>query len=267
MSAIDGIEIIVLNRPFSERFGVEFALEFLQDISQERVDLIETQLPAYFGDASADNVVVKSVEDNMLVWVNKSLAYASCRDPAVRWMRDRLVTVKEGAAVPLPALLRHFSRYQLNDARVVLRGACAVTTASPEVTRDLNRDGFDGEGGGGDNIFHGLFPSSEYLLTFLVPAVIIVCMLLLALCLACLLHRKRRAGKLNLFYSEALPPRVPVILQDELYDDTGDAFRHRQMAAMAAGNGDNGLPEENRLLMMDKSDSLARPTPMYPRHH
>ncbi len=61
-------------------------------------------------------------------------------------------------------------------------------------------------------------PSSEYLLTFLVPAVIIVCMLVLAVCLACLLHRKRRAGKLNLFYSEALPPRVPVILQDELYE-------------------------------------------------
>ena len=26
-------------------------------------------------------------------------------------------------------------------------------------------------------------------------------------------------GKLNLFYSEALPPRVPVILQDELFDE------------------------------------------------
>ena len=27
------------------------------------------------------------------------------------------------------------------------------------------------------------------------------------------------SGKLNLFYSEALPPRVPVILQDELFDE------------------------------------------------
>ncbi len=79
-------------------------------------------------------------------------------------------------------------------------------------------DGGDDKDGPGLFIFHGLIPSSEYLLTFLVPAVVIVCMLVLAVCLACLLHRKRRAGKLNLFYSEALPPRVPVILQDELYD-------------------------------------------------
>ncbi len=80
------------------------------------------------------------------------------------------------------------------------------------------KDASSDEDGPGLFIFHGLIPSSEYLLTFLVPAVIIVCMLVLAICLACLLHRKRRAGKLNLFYSEALPPRVPVILQDELYD-------------------------------------------------
>jgi hypothetical protein len=38
-------------------------------------------------------------------------------------------------------------------------------------------------------------------------------MLVLAILLACLLHKKRKAGKLNLFYSESLPPRVPVILQ------------------------------------------------------
>ena len=47
----------------------------------------------------------------------------------------------------------------------------------------------------------------------IIPAVIITCMLVLAILLACLLHKKRKAGKLNLFYSEALPPRVPVILQ------------------------------------------------------
>ena len=47
-------------------------------------------------------------------------------------------------------------------------------------------------------------------------------MLILAILLACVLHKKRKAGRLNLFYSESLPPRVPVILQDELYDENQD---------------------------------------------
>jgi len=44
-------------------------------------------------------------------------------------------------------------------------------------------------------------------------------MLLLAVLIACILHRKRKAGKLDMFKTEALPPRIPVIMQDELSED------------------------------------------------
>jgi hypothetical protein len=37
LSAVDGIVVIVQNRPFSERFGIEFALEF-KDFSGQRRD-------------------------------------------------------------------------------------------------------------------------------------------------------------------------------------------------------------------------------------
>lgn len=37
LSAIDGIVVIVQNRPFSERFGIEFGLEF-KDFSGQRRD-------------------------------------------------------------------------------------------------------------------------------------------------------------------------------------------------------------------------------------
>ena len=56
----------------------------------------------------------------------------------------------------------------------------------------------------------------DYLLAYIVPGIVISVMLILALVLACILRRKQRAGKLNLFYSESLPPRDPVILEDEL---------------------------------------------------
>ena len=68
-------------------------------------------------------------------------------------------------------------------------------------------------------------------MTFLVPAVIITLMLLMAILLALVLHRKRRAGKLNLFYSaESLPPRVPVILQDELVEVDANSYQKRKPA-------------------------------------
>ena len=31
--------------------------------------------------------------------------------------------------------------------------------------------------------------------------------------------RKRKAGKLEMFRTEALPPRIPVIMQDELHEE------------------------------------------------
>ena len=31
--------------------------------------------------------------------------------------------------------------------------------------------------------------------------------------------RKRKAGKLDMYRTEALPPRIPVIMQDELSED------------------------------------------------
>ena len=51
--------------------------------------------------------------------------------------------------------------------------------------------------GSSDTIFHGIIPSADYLLTFIIPAVIITCMLILAILLACMLHKKRKAGTCN----------------------------------------------------------------------
>ena len=74
----------VLNRPFSERFGVEFVLEFAEFVVEFRkVDIVEG-IAQFFGDPTASNVILKSVSDHKVVWLNKSLAYAGCDDPEVR---------------------------------------------------------------------------------------------------------------------------------------------------------------------------------------
>ena len=147
----------------------------------------------------------------------------------------------------------------------------------------------DRPGGGRASFFPGI--PADYLLTFIIPAVIIICMLILAILLACVLHKKRKAGKLNLFYSESLPPRVPVILQDELYDENQDHIgmngngMYKQPILLpedhfsnhSQNNSNNRLnqaAEMDRLLQRAQAPvsidpfsrgSLSRPTPLYQR--
>ena len=181
-------------------------------------------------------------------------------------------------------LIRHFQPYlRLVDANVVMQGHCIAGKIPPVPTSGSPEDSpFDT-----DRIFHGLLPNSDYLLTFIIPAVIITCMLILAILLACLLHKKRKAGKLNLFYSEALPPRVPVILQDELFDEhdvmgnggnkqpvllredlmNGGAIHHQGHGGSLLRENEALLQQQQRPIQIDPygRGSLGRPTPAYQR--
>lgn len=163
------------------------------------------------------------------------------------------------------------------DVNAVKKGSCALDV--PPIPTSGGPRNEDGDGSSsGDTIFHGMIPSADYLLTFIIPAVIITCMLVLAILLACLLHKKRKAGKLNLFYSESLPPRVPVILQDELFEDQEQGF-HKQPILLpedtrppASGHYNPHHPQEmDRLLQQQqvnidfRAGSLSRPTPAYQR--
>ncbi len=298
LSAIDGIEVIVLNRPFNERHGVEFALQFGpndyggggvdglgfgQPILRRdmKVRIVES-LARYFGDANTNDVILKifDADNGRVVWHNKSLAHQPCDSRDMLWVKDQLIN-KEGKVSK--RLERHFQPYlRLVDVDVVKHGHCAAG-AVPTVPTD-GKDSDGPFGSGRDTIFHGIIPSADYLLTFIIPAVIITCMLILAILLACMLHKKRKAGKLNLFYTEALPPRVPVILQDELYDDQDLNGLNKQPILlredlMANGNGRNPphlqAPGENEMLLHQQQQriqidpygrgSLGRPTPAYQR--
>ena len=48
----------------------------------------------------------------------------------------------------------------------------------------------------------------------MVPALIIVGMLLLAVLITCMLSKKRKAGKLGMFWKETLSPCIPVSRQE-----------------------------------------------------
>ena len=279
---------MVINRPFNERFGVEFSLQFGhkdyggvgmdgfalgQPILRPdmKVSIVES-LANYFGDSSTSNIILRvfDADNGKLVWHNKSLAQLPCDAPQVLWVKNHLLNPK-GKVVK--ALIRHFQPYlKLIDANAVKQGQCITGAIPPVPTQGTP------EGDSRDTIFHGIIPSADYLLTFIIPAVIITCMLILAILLACMLHKKRKAGKLNLFYSEALPPRVPVILQDELFDDHEMGGGNKQPVLLREDlmNNVNGLRGENETLLHQqqrpiqidpygRGSSLGRPTPAYQR--
>ena len=290
LSAIDGIQVVVINRPFNERFGVEFSLHFGhkdyggvgmdgfalgQPILRPdmKVSIVES-LANYFGDSSTSNIILRvfDADNGKLVWHNKSLAQMPCDAPQVLWVKNHLLDA-QGKVVK--ALIRHFQPYlKLVDANAVKQGQCITGAIPPVPTQGTPEDT-----SGRDTIFHGILPSADYLLTFIIPAVIITCMLILAILLACMLHKKRKAGKLNLFYSEALPPRVPVILQDELFDEHDVGGANKQPVLLREdlmNNTVNGLrSQENETLLHQqrpiqidtygRGSSLGRPTPAYQR--
>lgn len=70
--ALDAIVVIVQNRPFSERFGIEFSLRF-KDFPGPKRDLkvrIVESLANYFGDQTTSNIILKSfdIEEAKVVW-------------------------------------------------------------------------------------------------------------------------------------------------------------------------------------------------------
>ena len=135
-----------------------------------------------------------------VAWYNKTLSMRECPEDQIAAARSFLLT-REGA-VRQRVVQAFEPGFHLAEARLVMQGSCLdLASPSPDTT--------------GDPI-HDLLPHQEYLLAFVVPGLIIISMLLLAILIACILHRKRKAGKLDMFKTEALPPRIPVIMQVRL---------------------------------------------------
>jgi len=209
MGAIDGIEVHVVGRPFHKRFNMEFVFVFNETLDDgqrllnSRVSLMKT-IARIFNDKDTRNVVLKNVDPANLqvIWYNKTVEDQNCPR---QWLQRTKTFLLDQDNQPRQHVLLNFApEFHLTDIKMIELGACVnIPKADPTDESDLP-------------LFAG---SGEYILTFLVPALIIIAMLLFAILIACLLHRKRRAGKLDMLKPETLPPRIPVIMQDELSDD------------------------------------------------
>lgn len=210
-SAIDGIEVSTLSRPFFEKFNVLFVFVFndtLDDgprLARSRVKIMK-KIAKIFRDPDTSHIVLSKVDpvSYEVAWYNKSLSSRDC--PVEEIMETKNFLLHRDVTVRQRVVQAFEPQFHLADIKMLMLGSCLEVASPPNPATT------------GDPI-HDLLPPQEYILAFVVPALIIVGMLLLAIIIACILHRKRKAGKLDMFKTEALPPRIPVIMQDELCED------------------------------------------------
>ena len=90
-----------------------------------KVRIVEA-IAKFFGDYDASNVVVNTfdLEENRIVWYNKSLAHLPCDHTTLKWSRDKLLQ-KDGKVKK--QLAQAFTPYlRLINAEVIKREKCAI---------------------------------------------------------------------------------------------------------------------------------------------
>ena len=103
-----------------------------------KVQIVE-KIARFFGDPDTSNVVVSTfdLEENRIVWYNKSLAHLPCDHSTLQWSRDKLLE-RDGKFKKQLAQL--FAPYlTLTNAEVIKRETCAIE-AVPTPTRPSGMD-------------------------------------------------------------------------------------------------------------------------------
>lgn len=166
-----------------------------------------------FNDRDTSQIVIESITDSTVVtWVNRSLHTIVCPNQDIARLRRVLMNDDDGITDRVTNVMN--SDFNVEAVSLLPAGVCLgeSTVHHPEISvlvPDDSRASTPSE-------------SDDYLVTFIIPGIIVITMLLLAGIVACMLvRRRRRSGKLNVGDDEQRALRskgIPVIFQDELED-------------------------------------------------
>ncbi|XP_065353025.1 dystroglycan 1 [Cloeon dipterum] len=239
----DGLEVTVHQaeqRPHHVEFRMTLSKPTLSEVEKNAANkrkLVE-RIAELFGDSDTKNVILDNLRQPPfqhhsgpsptieVLWFNKSLPVDHCPEAEVASLR-RIIISEEAQGHSNPSVshtqfsprVTEVMRSDFNVLRIMMvpTGICqseftfehSPVTPEPPPDDDLNALG-SGKS------------SDEYLITFIVPAVVIAAMVLLAVLVAFALYRRRRRGKLAV--GERGGPGtpgfrtrgIPVIFQDEL---------------------------------------------------
>lgn len=212
LTANDGL-VVTVNAAPRVRYNVEFSMTletpyetFINSASIKR-KFVE-KLRDLFRDRDTSSIRINSIMEGSTVvsWNNKTLATDPCPNKEIRRLRQVLVNDDETYADRVEVIMG--PEFPVSAISLTPIGICqgemtVVHTAAPPVEEQPSANASD-----------------EYLITFIVPAVIISVMLALAGIVACVLYRRRRTGKMNVEDDERMTnfrsKGIPVIFQDEI---------------------------------------------------
>jgi len=267
-SATDGLVVRVQERPKTGSQMLEFVIkidmeyETLSNSAHRKVRLI-TALAKLFDDPDTSNVVIHSFEPEMkpdgkgtwtvVRWYNATLVGPTClSDDIMNHLRQVLIDNDGKLSTRCKKILSE-SDFIPEDASLLPLGDCLgslTPTYQPGVPNatlnEILEDDID--------------PSwaDDYLLTFIVPGIIITLMLLLAAVIACVLYRRRRTGKLGLEERRGFVSKgIPIIFAEEL--EERPSGRHPAKAPVI-------LKEEKSSLPPPDYHKMRSSTSPYPAH-
>ncbi|XP_037294965.1 dystroglycan isoform X3 [Manduca sexta] len=185
------------------------------------------KLAALFGQKETANIRIQSITNNptTIIWYNTSLPMDRCPKKEIEDLRNMIIADERGTTGG--ALKDHVDQIfdkdlKVMSIRLIPLGLCAeqgTKVAKPTIPVHSGATNTQGSKAGS-------VQDQTYLVTFVIPAVVIVCMILLAGIIACVLYRRRRTGKMSVGDEEERQAfrskGIPVIFQDEL-EERGDA--------------------------------------------
>lgn len=169
------------------------------------------KLKDLFQDQNTNAISLSSVTEDptVVTWHNRTLPTDRCPESEIKQLRKLLIEEDHTVTERVGEIMR--PEFNVKTITVTPAGKC-----QGEFTIWHYPDG----SGLPSEDTQPVGTSDEYLVTFIVPAVIIAAMLILAGIVACFLYRRRRTGKMNIGDEDERQSfrnkGIPVIFQDEL---------------------------------------------------
>ncbi|OAD62671.1 Dystroglycan [Eufriesea mexicana] len=219
-SATDGLVVVVHSAPFMHH-TVEFSMtldipyeSFAHSALQKR-NFIE-KLRDLYQDKDTSAISLHSISNGstVITWHNRTLPTSYCAHEEVNRLRSVLVKSDNDRRSVTDEVLEIMGlKFPVKQITVIPMGICLGELTDVH-SPDNHVPPVD------DSTSFGAF-HDDYLMTFVVPAIIITAMLILAGFIACMVYKRRRSGKMSV--SEQDDERqsfrskgIPVIFQDEL---------------------------------------------------
>lgn len=147
-----------------------------------------------FGDKNTSNIRIAAIKEHddgtSVTWYNKTLVSEKCQHEKIARLESILRHHDRSVSTRVHAIMQ--SEFPVSSIKILMINKCKPRPKAqpppPEVHAppSVNEEATLQSGS-----------SEEYLITFIVPAVIISIMLFLAGVAACILYRRRRTGKMN----------------------------------------------------------------------